>query len=58
MKEEKNIFALIVTKSIVRDISVVRRDYSTYTVKRKKQNNRSHHHIFTLNLPCHHEILL
>jgi hypothetical protein len=39
MKEEKNDYVSIVKTSIVRGITVVRRNYSTYTMKRKKIKN-------------------
>jgi hypothetical protein len=41
-KDEQKVYALIVTTSIVKDISMVRRSYSTYTMKRKKQMIRNH----------------
>jgi hypothetical protein len=40
--KNQKVYALIVTASTVRDISVVRRNYSTYIVKRKKNKNKNH----------------
>ena len=42
MKEEKKDNALIVIVSIVRDLSAMRRNYSTYIVKGKNQENMKH----------------
>ena len=42
MKEEKKDYYLIVIASILRDIRVVRRNYSTWIVKIKKKMNRDH----------------
>jgi hypothetical protein len=44
-KENKKVYALIVTTSTVRDISVMRRNYSTYILKRKKKNNKKNNHL-------------
>jgi hypothetical protein len=44
-KKRKKVYALIVTASTVRDINVVRRNYSTYIVKRKKNKNRNKNHL-------------
>jgi hypothetical protein len=41
-KEKKTFYALIVTSSTVRDISVVRINYSKYIVKRNKNKNKNH----------------
>jgi hypothetical protein len=51
-KEKKKVYSLIVTASTVRDISVVRRNYSTYIVKRKKNKNKNHLKLKTYKKFC------
>jgi hypothetical protein len=42
MKEEQSDYGSIVIETTVRGINVVRKNYSTYIVKKKKINNWNH----------------